>query len=39
VVFSYVALLVAHRWRLRFAQGPFELLYRAIGGSVRGGGR
>ena len=36
-VFSYVALLAAHRWRLRFAQGPFELLYRAIGGSARGG--
>lgn len=33
-IFCYLAVLGAHLWRLRFAQGPFEALYRAIGGSV-----
>jgi uncharacterized protein len=36
-VFCYLTLFAAHRWRLRFAQGPFEAVYRAIGGSVRKG--
>lgn len=36
VVFSYLAFTAAHQWRLRFAQGPFEALYRALGGPVRG---
>jgi uncharacterized protein len=33
VVFCYGSVLIAHRWRLRWDQGPFEWLLRAIGGT------